>query len=202
MGFLKKLLGRSKQPVIIVSGLPRSGTSMVMRMLERGGVPVLVDGIRTPNVDNPKGYYEFERVKKLPEGDVVWLQDAEGKVVKIIAALLMHLPATHTYRVLFMRRAMEEILASQKQMLVRRHEDVGAVSDAEMAELFNKHLAQIYGWMARQPHLTYMDVDYNQLLVEPMPILNAMQGFLNRSLDLTAMAAVVDPSLYRQRAEE
>jgi hypothetical protein len=202
LGFLKKLLGRNKQPVIIVSGLPRSGTSMVMRMLELGGVPVLVDGIRTPNADNPKGYYEFERVKKLPEGDVAWLQDAEGKVVKIIAALLMHLPATHTYHVLFMRRRMEEILASQKQMLVRRQEDVGTVSDEEMAQLFDKHLAQIYGWMARQPNLTYMDVDYNQLLVDPMPILTAMQGFLNRSLDLAAMAAVVDASLYRQRAEE
>jgi hypothetical protein len=175
---------------------------MVMRMLELGGVPVLVDGIRTPNADNPKGYYEFERVKKLPEGDVAWLQDAEGKVVKIIAALLMHLPATHTYHVLFMRRRMEEILASQKQMLVRRQEDVGTVSDEEMAQLFDKHLAQIYGWMARQPNLTYMDVDYNQLLVDPMPILTAMQGFLNRSLDLAAMAAVVDASLYRQRAEE
>jgi hypothetical protein len=202
LGFLKKLLGRSKQSVVIVSGLPRSGTSMVMRMLEVGGVPVLVDGIRRPNADNPKGYYEFERVKKLPEGDVAWLQDAEGKVVKIIAALLMHLPATHTYQVLFMRRRMEEILASQKQMLVRRQEDVGAVSDEEMAQLFDKHLAQIYGWLARQPNLTYMDVDYNQLLVDPMPVLTAMQGFLNRSLDLAAMAAVVDASLYRQRAEE
>jgi hypothetical protein len=174
---------------------------MVMRMLESGGVPILVDGIRTANADNPKGYYEFERVKKLPEGDVAWLPDAEGKVVKIIAALLMHLPATHTYRVLFMRRKMDEILASQKQMLVRRHEEVGAIADEEMAQLFEKHLTQVYGWMAQQPNLAYMDVDYNQLLVDPMPLLTAMQAFLDRSLDLPAMASVVDPSLYRQRAK-
>jgi hypothetical protein len=199
--FLKKLFGRSRKAVIIVSGLPRSGTSMMMRMLDLGGVPVLVDGIRAPNADNPKGYYEFERVKKLPEGDVAWLVDAEGKVVKIIAALLMHLPATHTYKVLFMRRQMNEILASQKQMLVRRHEEVGAVTDQEMAQLFEKHLAQIYSWMAQQPHLAYMDVDYNQLVVDPMPVLTDVQAFLDQRLDVTAMATVVDASLYRQRAE-
>ena len=201
MGLLKKLFGRARRPVIIVSGLPRSGTSMAMRMLETGGLPVLIDGIRTPNADNPKGYYEFERVKKLPEGDVEWLSDAEGKVVKIIAALLTHLPASHTYRVLFMRRKMDEILASQKQMLVRRQEDAGAVADGEMAALFEKHLTQIYGRMAQQPNLTYMDVDYNQLLVDPMPILTEVQAFLEVPLDLHAMAAVVDPTLYRQRAE-
>lgn len=199
MRILKSLFGRRSQPVIVVSGLPRSGTSMMMRMLEAGGVPVLVDGIRTPNADNPKGYYEFERVKKLPDGDVAWLPDAQGKVVKIIAALLMHLPDTYTYRVLFMRRHIDEILASQKQMLVRRNEDPGAVADEEMARLFEKHLKQVYGWMAQQQNLAYMDVDYNRLLVEPLPILKEVQAFLGLSLDLPAMSAVVDPTLYRQR---
>ncbi len=173
---------------------------MVMRMLDLGGVPVLVDGIRTPNIDNPKGYYEFERVKKLPDGDMAWLPDAEGRAVKIIGALLMHLPPSHTYQVLFMRRRMDEILASQKQMLVRRHQDAGAVDDVEMAQLFEKHLAQIYDWMAGQPNLTYMDVDYNALLVDPVPVLTEVQAFLQKRLDLAAMATVVDPSLYRQRA--
>jgi hypothetical protein len=201
LGFLKKLFGsRAKQPVIVVSGLPRSGTSMMMRMLERGGVAVVQDGIRTPNADNPKGYYEFERVKKMPEGDTAWLKDAQGKVVKVIAALLMHLPDDYTYKVLFMRRHMDEILASQKRMLVRRGEDPDAVDDAEMARLFEKHLAQVYAWMGRQPNLTYLDVDYNVMLSDPMPTLRKVNAFLGQDLPLDTMASVVDPELYRQRA--
>ncbi|MBN1246468.1 MAG: sulfotransferase family protein [Anaerolineae bacterium] len=193
------MFGKQDTPVIIVSGLPRSGTSMMMRMLERGGLSVLQDGIREPNADNPKGYYEFERVKKLPQGDVAWLPEAQGKVVKVIAALLVHLPDTHTYKVLFMRRKMEEILASQRRMLVRRGEDPDAVDDAEMARLFEKHLAQVYAWMAQQANLSYLDVDYNAALADPLPAAKAVRAFLGLPLDEIAMASVVDPTLYRQR---
>jgi hypothetical protein len=201
MGFLKKLFGGTRrEPVIVVSGLPRSGTSMMMRMLDQGGVAVIQDGIREANADNPKGYYEFERVKKLPEGDVAWLEDAQGKAVKIIAALLRHLPDTYTYQVLFMRRHMDEILASQKRMLVRRGEDPDAVDDAEMARLFEKHMAQVYAWMDQQSNLSYIDVDYNAALTDPQPVIRAVDAFLDVELDLRAMAAVVDPELYRQRA--
>ncbi len=200
MGFLKKLFAKRQSPVIIVSGLPRSGTSMMMRMLEKGGLSLLVDGIRTPNDDNPKGYYEFERVKKLPEGDIGWLPDAPGKGVKIIAALLEHLPDAYTYRVLFMRRKMDEILASQRRMLERRGEDPDTIDDAEMARLFEAHVAQVHKWMDQQPHVTYLDVDYNEVLADPVPCLAQVDDFLALSLDLAAMAAVVDPTLYRQRA--
>ncbi len=200
MGFLKKLFAKRQSPVIIVSGLPRSGTSMMMRMLEKGGLSLLVDGIRTPNDDNPKGYYEFERVKKLPEGDIGWLPDAPGKGVKIIAALLVHLPDAYTYRVLFMRRKMDEILASQRRMLERRGEDPDTIDDAEMARLFEAHVAQVHKWMDQQPHVTYLDVDYNEVLADPVPCLAQVDDFLALSLDLAAMAAVVDPTLYRQRA--
>ncbi|HZD55295.1 MAG TPA: hypothetical protein VE136_01120, partial [Anaerolineales bacterium] len=97
----------------IVSGLPRSGTSMMMKMLEAGGVPPLTDEIRTADRDNPKGYYEFERVKKMPDGDKAWMVEARGKSVKVISALLEHLPPQYDYKVIFMRRDMNEILASQ-----------------------------------------------------------------------------------------
>ena len=200
MAFLKKLFGKRQSPVIIVSGLPRSGTSMMMRMLEKGGLSLLADGIRRPNDDNPKGYYEFERVKKLPEGDVAWLADAQDKGVKIIAALLVHLPNAYTYKILFMRRKMDEILASQRRMLERRGEDSGAIDDAEMARLFEAHVAQIHRWMDQQPYLTYLDVDYNEVLADPVLCLAQVDDFLALSLDLKAMAAVVDPTLYRQRA--
>ncbi|MCJ7551064.1 MAG: sulfotransferase [Anaerolineae bacterium] len=200
MGFLKKLFGKRQSPVIIVSGLPRSGTSMMMRILEEGGLSVLVDGIRTPNDDNPKGYYEFERVKKLPEGDAAWLPDAQGKAVKIIAALLAHLPDAYAYKVLFMRRRMDEILSSQRRMLERRGEDPDTIDDAEMARLFEAHVTQVHRWMDQQPHVTYLDVDYNEVLADPVRCLAYVDDFLELSLDLEAMTSVVDPTLYRQRA--
>jgi hypothetical protein len=107
MKLLRNLFGKKREPVIVVSGLPRSGTSMMMKMLAAGGLEIVTDNLREPNVDNPKGYFEFERVKKLPDGDTAWLVDAQGKVVKIISALLKHLPAGYTYKVLFMQRRME-----------------------------------------------------------------------------------------------
>src|SRR5437899_574640 len=114
--------------VTIVSGLPRSGTSMMMKMLEAGGMEPLTDHVRTADEDNPKGYYEFERVKDL-EKDQTWLEDAKGRYVKVISMLLKHLPAGYTYKVIFMRRTMEEILASQRKMLVRRGESPDRVAD-------------------------------------------------------------------------
>lgn len=200
MEVLKGLFGRRRKPIIVVSGLPRSGTSMMMRMLDMGGVPVLTDEIRAPDLDNPKGYYEFERVKKLPQGDIAWLADAQGKAVKIIGALLRHLPAAYTYKILFMRRAMVEVLASQRQMLIRRGEDPDGIDDQAMAELFDKHVAQVVAWMEQQPNVSYLDVDYNAVLTDPAPAVRAIQGFLDRPLDLEAMAAAVDPRLHRQRA--
>ncbi len=200
MEVLKGLFGRRRKPIIVVSGLPRSGTSMMMRMLDMGGVPVLTDEIRAPDLDNPKGYYEFERVKKLPQGDIAWLADAQGKAVKIIGALLRHLPAAYTYKILFMRRAMVEVLASQRQMLIRRGEDPDGIDDQAMAELFDKHVAQVVAWMEQQPNVSYLDVDYNAVLTDPAPAVRAIQGFLDRALDLEAMAAAVDPRLHRQRA--
>ncbi len=199
MRLFKKLFGTRPAPVIVVSGLPRSGTSMMMRMLDLGGLEAMTDGVREPNADNPRGYYEFERVKKLPEGDTAWLEDAPGKVVKVIAALLQHLPDTYDYRVLMMRRKMDEILASQRRMLVRRGEDPDAVDDEEMSRLFEKHLAQVYDWMRRQDNVRFLDVDYNVMLSGPEAQLEEIRTFLGHPLDLQAMAGVVEPSLYRQR---
>ena len=131
--------GMDQQIITIVSGLPRSGTSMMMKMLEAGGMQVLTDHIRTADEDNPKGYYEFERVKQI-EHDQAWLPDAQGKVVKMISALLKHLPSSYTYKVIFMRRNIDEILASQKQMLIRRGEPTDVVSDEKLTELFDRHI--------------------------------------------------------------
>ena len=106
-------------PIVVVSGLPRSGTSMMMQMLEAGGMEVMTDGLRAADEDNLKGYFEYETVKAL-HTDRNWLPEARGKAVKIISELLKYLPETQTYRIIFLRRALEEVLASQDRMLVRR----------------------------------------------------------------------------------
>ncbi|MGD2039907.1 MAG: sulfotransferase [Anaerolineae bacterium] len=185
--------------ITIVSGLPRSGTSMMMKMLDAGGLEVLTDHIRTPDKDNPKGYYEFERVKQI-ETDQDWLPDAQGKAIKMIAALLKHLPATYRYKVVFMRREMTEILASQKQMLVRRGEPDSQVSDERMADLFARHLAQVEDWLAEQPHMDVLHVQYNDVLAHPATEARRINLFLGSTLDEAKMATVVDPALYRQKA--
>jgi len=200
--FLELFQNRSRQngPITVVSGLPRTGTSMMMQILEAGGLSPLTDNIREANLDNPKGYYEFERVKKLPKGDDAWLVQAQGKVVKIIATLLVYLPNTYTYRVVFMQRAIPEILASQRAMLLRRGEDPHKTSDEELTQLFEKHLAQVNAWINNQPNIKRININYNQVMENPRASLAQVNRFLDNELDVEKMVQVVDSSLYRQRS--
>jgi hypothetical protein len=186
--------------ITVVSGLPRSGTSMMMSMLEAGGVPILTDNVRTADEDNPKGYYEFERVKQI-EHDWAWLADAPGKAVKIISELLMRLPeaAPYRFKVIFMRRHMAEILASQRQMLLRRGEPADAVSDEQLTLLFTKHLKRFDAWAARQPNIAILYVSYNAMLEAPRDHAEQVNRFLGGGLDAEKMIAVVDKAFYRQR---
>jgi hypothetical protein len=172
---------------------------MMMKMLEAGGMEVLTDNLRRADTDNPKGYYEFERVKQI-EHDKSWLPDAEGKVVKIISQLLRHLPPDYRYEVVFMRRDMEEILASQERMLVRRGEETNKISDEKLAALFQQHLARVQRWLDSQPNVDVIYVSYNQILKRPRQEVKRIDAFLEEGLDVDAMAKVVDPALYRQRA--
>ncbi|MCS7040374.1 MAG: sulfotransferase [Anaerolineae bacterium] len=185
--------------VVIVSGLPRSGTSMMMKMLEAGGLPILSDGLRAADPDNPEGYYEFERVKQLDKGDTAWLAEAEGKAVKVISALLQHLPPSYQYRVIFMNRRMAEVLASQRKMLARRGER-SDVDDAQLAVILEKHLRQVKQWLSTQPQFRVLEVDYNAMLADPQPYVRQINRFLDGVLDEARMAEVVNPSLYRNRA--
>lgn len=202
MGFLRKLFqADEKKTITIVSGLPRSGTSMMMKMLEAGGIPPLTDEIREADADNPKGYYEFERVKKLDKGDSDWLARADGKAVKVISALLQHLPDAYAYRVIFMERHMPEILASQRKMLVRRGE-ADEMEDEKMRALFEKHLQQVKGWLAQQEHFSVLYVHYSEALAEPRSQAERVRAFLGTDLDVDRMAGTVDPNLYRNRKGE
>ena len=186
------------ETITIVSGLPRSGTSMMMKMLAAGGIEPLIDNLREADDDNPKGYFEFERVKQI-ERDNAWLEDARGRVVKLISALLKHLPSEYNYKIIFMRRAMSEILASQRQMLLRRGEPADAAPDEKMAVMFEKHLAQVESWLAGQPNVETIYVSYNEVMKDPRPHAERINDFLGGSLNTDAMSAVADRSLYRQK---
>jgi len=189
------------KPIIIVSGLPRSGTSMMMKILEAGGLPVLTDALRMADDDNPKGYYEYERVKQLDKGDQAWLAEAQGKAIKVISALLIYLPPSHHYRIIFMRRDLAEVLASQRKMLAHRGEQANTAPDAEVAPLFEKHLQATRVWLQAQPNLAVLDIDYSQMVADPAPDLQRINDFLGNNLDVKGMARAIDPHLYRNRAE-
>jgi hypothetical protein len=189
----------STKEIIVVSGLPRSGTSMIMKMLKLARLEVLTDNQRTADENNPKGYYEFERVKKLKAGDFDWLLTARGKVVKVISALLEYLPNQYQYKIIFMRRNMDEVLSSQRQMLIRDGYQGGNIPDEKLAALFENHLKIMESWLEQQPNMSTLYISYNQILRDPETEVNRINLFLGGKLDMEAMLQGIDQDLYRER---
>lgn len=183
--------------IVIVSGLPRSGTSMMMKMLEAGGIGVIIDNIRKADEDNPKGYYEFEDVKKIKE-DVSWLRGAQGKAVKMVSMLLYELPAHYNYKVIFMRREIGELLSSQRKMLERKGEK-NIPADEEMERLYEKHLREIEEWLERQANMKVLYLRYGDVLDSPQKNAGNIIQFLCAPLDIEKMVQAVDKSLYRNK---
>ncbi len=187
-------------PIVVVSGLPRSGTSMAMKMLDAGGLPTLVDGIRTADNSNPKGYYEFERVKELDKnGDTAWLADARGKAVKIISFLLTFLPDTFQYQVIIMQRDLDEVLASQNKMLASRGESGGTADDQTMRQAYQQHLDKVDRFLRSRRCFTTLRVRYRDAIDNPALEARRMNEFLGGRLKVEQMAAVADRELYRNR---
>lgn len=170
-----------------------------MRMLHAGGLEVMQDGERTADEDNPKGYFEFERVKQI-KNDKAWLPDAKGKVVKAISLLLMEMPPGFEYRVVFMERAIPEVLASQRKMMIRRGENPDTTEDERMAAIYEKHLAQVKKWIAESSNVDAVYVPYAGVVESPAEEAARVNAFLGGILDEDAMTAAVDPALYRNRA--
>lgn len=190
---------RYGQPIVVVSGLPRSGTSMMMQMLEAGGLEIVSDGVRTADESNPLGYYELERVKDLESvSDWSWLGQARGRAVKVIAYLVRYLPSDFNYKVVFMHRTLDEVLASQTKMLTRRGEADDS-DDARLRELYVDHLARTRSLLAHRPCFETLYVRYQDVLVGGLEQAARVNAFLGGRLDPEAMAGVVDPSLYRNR---
>jgi hypothetical protein len=184
--------------ITVVSGLPRSGTSLMMQMLSAGGLPALTDDLREADESNPRGYFEFEPVKQL-RTDRGWLDQARGRAVKIIHVLLRELPTdgTYQYRVILMKRPMEEILASQRAMLKRQGKP--SADEAMLAKIYTSQLAQAEEWLDSQPTFSFLPVEYHDVLKEPREAAAEIDTFLDGGLDVGAMVQVVDPTLHHQR---
>ncbi len=187
-----------EKPIVIVSGLPRSGTSMMMQIVTAGGIPPLTDNIRKADEDNPKGYYEFEAVKKTKQ-DPAWLEEAPGRVVKMVHLLLYDLPPDRRYHVVYTERRIEEVIASQNRMLERMGKAGGDVSDGQAARIFAKQIEDLKSWLARQENFKVLYVDYNELVRGNRDMIDRIDDFLGGGLDREAMFRVIDPKLYRQR---
>ena len=183
--------------ITVVSGLPRSGTSMMMQMLHAGGLTCLTDELREADISNPKGYFEFEKVKGL-RTDNSWLPEAKGKVIKIISHLLTCLSAELDYKVVFMERDLGEVLASQRKMLENQGQGEENMSDERLRQIFAQQLHQVKQMLADR-QISTLFLGYKCVLEDPVEISTQLRAFLGNDLDQQAMRHVVDHNLYRQR---
>lgn len=199
--FQKLTRSGDDQFITIVSGLPRSGTSMMMKMIDAGGIPPVTDALRVADEDNPKGYYEFEQVKELDRStDKRWVRNARGKALKVISYLLKDLPPDNDYRILFMHRHLDEVLASQAKMLERRGEK-NDVSDDRMREIYEIHLRDVKRLLETRKDFTALDIHYSDVVKDPASQVKRIAEFLQLPPDAVArMSAQVDKELYRNRA--
>lgn len=184
--------------ITVVSGIPRSGTSLMMQMLAAGGMAVLTDGQRTADPNNPRGYYELELVKSLARNPEI-IAEADSKVVKVISSLLTSLPAGYEYRIIFMRRPLTEVVASQDRMLERLGKQVPAAPRESVMNAFERHLTQVRNWISAQPGVSALYVDYAALIADAHGEASRISAFLGVQLDVAAMAGKVEQSLYRER---
>jgi hypothetical protein len=188
-------------PITVVSGLPRSGTSMMMKMLEAGGMPLVTDGFRQADEQNPKGYFELEAVKGLDKGeDTSWLADARGKAVKVISFLLTWLPDRYDYRVIFMERNLDEVVASQDAMLRQRGHASEPTDAGRVKVFFERHIEQTYRFLRQRPCFRTVTVPYGEAVQRPREVAQRVEAFLGAGLDVSMMATVADTALYRNRA--
>lgn len=175
--------------ITIVSGLPRSGTSLMMQMLEAGGIPLLTDGVA--------GHYEFAPVHRTRH-DCSWVQQAPGKAVKVIYALLRHLPAGFQYRLVLMRRDPDEVPFSHTVMLRRIGTPGVAPLPDRMANAFAADLAGVLAEIARRPEFQLLEVDFRACLQDPAGVAARLNSFLGGTLDAEIAARIPDPGLDRR----
>jgi hypothetical protein len=192
---------KAGEPIVIVSGLPRSGTSMLMKMLEAGGLQIMSDTARGADVDNPKGYFEHERIKDLEkETDKSYLREGRGKALKVISFLIQHLPDENDYRVIFMRRDLDEVLSSQDKMIQRLGAADAAADREAMKEAYRNDIVRTRLLCRKRSNFEMIEIQYKASVENPAETARRVNEFLGGRLDEAAMRQAVDESLYRNRA--
>ena len=201
--FLKYVFRRQPgEPIVVISGLPRSGTSMLMKMLESGGMEILTDSERAADIDNPKGYFEYARVKDLTEEtDKSWVRDARGKVLKVISHLLEALPDDNFYRVIFMRRDLDEVLASQNKMIHRLGTTDTTATEAAMKEAYRNDIVRTRLLCRNRQNFELIEIGYKPTIEDPAMTARSVNAFVGGHLNEAAMREAVDASLYRNRGK-
>ncbi|PIP46504.1 MAG: hypothetical protein COX16_08960 [Deltaproteobacteria bacterium CG23_combo_of_CG06-09_8_20_14_all_51_20] len=195
---LNTVLPDQSRVITIVSGLPRSGTSMMMQMLDAGGFEILSDGKRVPDHDNPRGYYEYEPAKRIIR-DISWLHEAEGKAVKIVAPLLRYLPSGRSYRIIFMERDLSEIAASQEAMLGRKDGGKSLARGKRLSGILARQVRDAKAWIEGRG-IVVLFLEYGRCVLEPEAAAEEVSLFLGTDLQVSAAAKAVAPSLYRKRS--
>ena len=188
------------QEFVLVSGLPRSGTSLMMQMLRAGGMELMTDGKRAADVDNPEGYWEWEEIKNLPKRPLL-IEQAQGKATKVVSALLPALPVKHKFKIIFMKRPVQEVVASQWKML--EHKGTNPKTEREHLEAAQqKHALEVLEVLRKHARVSLLEVDYPELVRDPQAGANRLAEFLGeeRVPKSSAMAGVVKPQLHRHRS--
>jgi len=197
----KLFSGKRGEPIIIVSGLPRSGTSMMMKMLEAGGAPIMTDGEREADIDNPKGYFEYERIKNLEkETDKSYVREGRGKVLKVISFLIKDLPSDNDYKIIFMRRNLDEVLKSQEKMIDRLGTTDTDAADEAMKEAYRNDIVRTRLLCKKHPNFELIEIHYKATIEDSTGTARKVNEFLGGRLDEARMKAAVDGNLYRNRS--
>jgi hypothetical protein len=183
---------------LIVSGLPRSGTSLMMQMLRAGGIAPMTDEQRAADEDNPEGYWEWEAIKDLPKDPSI-IERAHGKAVKVISALLPSLPGNHRYVVIYMVRPAEQVVDSQWAMLARRGRSPRSERQ-HLVDVQQRHSEQIRQVLRKSPRVRLLEVSYPELVADPATVISRLAELLPGAFTPgPAVAACVKPALFRNR---
>jgi sulfotransferase family protein len=187
-----------KNDIIVVTGLPRSGTSLMMQILQSIGIEPFTDNQRLPNGSNPKGYFEHELVKTI-EHDSSWIEDVKGKAIKIVSPLLIYLPSNYKYKIFFMDRNYDEIIQSQERMIAESNISNSGIEPEILKQIFIKDLEHACNWIREQPNCESLEISHSKLLKNPKSEIDKICDFLELIVDLDNAIKVIDKKLYRAK---
>jgi predicted AlkP superfamily phosphohydrolase/phosphomutase/tetratricopeptide (TPR) repeat protein len=187
---------KDAEEIIIVSGLPRSGTSMMMQLLEAGGLPVFTDNLRIADENNKKGYYEHEAVKIIHK-DNSWMKNAVGKTVKVVSHLLTSLPMRYKYKIVFMERDLDEVTVSQSKMLQNLGKLAPDTAHFSIEQSFRKTNDKVKTWLNDKQNMNVIYIDYKEAITNSENVIEQLNEFFDNKLNTQHMQQIIDKNMYR-----